>query len=85
MATARSASPLLMRWAASPMRISPAAIIVWAACAPPDGLMTVSSPSPSAEVNTASLVENGACSSAMSILSLPTPAFSAAMRATSRW
>ena len=47
-ATARSPSPSVMRVAASPMRMSPAAMIGLAHSAPPDGLTSTSSPRPSA-------------------------------------
>ncbi len=51
-----------------------------AASAPPDGLTTTSSPSPSALRRTTSWEENGACSSAVSTGRSKTPACSAAIR-----
>ena len=71
-----------MRDAASPMRISPDAIIVCAASAPPDGLMAVASSSrPSASISRCSEVVKGPYSSARSTLSSATPARCAASRA----
>ena len=73
-----SPSPVEIARAASPMRVSPAAIIGFAASAPPDGLIVTPSPSPSASRRISSWWVNGACSSATSTRASPTPAFSAA-------
>ena len=64
--------------ATSPMRMRPAVIIGLAASAPPDGLISTSSPRPSAERRISSWWVNGACSSATCTGPSPTPAFSAA-------
>ena len=80
-ATPRSTSPEKIRFATSPSRIRPAAIMGLAASGPPDGLMRVSGPSPSASTRIVSWCVNGACNSATSTLPFATPAFCAAIRA----
>src|SRR5262249_61039819 len=70
-ATARLASPVAIRWAASPMRVNPAAITTFVVSAPPERFTLTPLLNPSASARIGSWWLNGACSSATSTPSTP--------------